>query len=89
MVSPVLEWVPVLAILVLVVEVMAAGVLVIAGLVTRALLLLKFEPVDQEACLRLVRSHPSKGQLASAGVVVSYCLVGNRYIKGRKQYCIP
>jgi hypothetical protein len=85
-VSQVLAVLAVLALagLVLAVEVRAAGVLI-----GRALLLLKFEPGDQEACPRLVRYHPSEGRPASAGVAMCHCLEGDRHPKSHRQCCIP
>lgn len=53
-------------------EVMAADMQV-----AKALLLVKFEPGDQVVCPKPVRSHPSEGRLASAGVVVCHCLEGD------------
>lgn len=77
-----LVWVSGLAVLVLVVGVMAVEV-------TAVLLLLKVEPGDQEACPRLVHSHPSGGRLASAGVVVCHCLEGGRRPESHRQCYIP
>lgn len=52
-------------------------------------LLLKFELGDPEVCPRPVCSHPSGGQLASAGVVVCHCLEGDQHPKSHRRYYIP
>lgn len=82
-----LEWVlvlAVLAVLVLAVEAMAVGVPVPV-----VLLLLMFELEDPEVSPRPVCSHPSAGQLTSAGVVMCHCLEGVRHPKSHRQCYIP
>ena len=89
----------VLAVLVLAVLVLAALVLAVEAMAAEAMapgvtaagvrLLLKFELGDPEACPRPVCSHPSGGQLASAGVAVCHCLEGDRLPKSHRQCYIP
>lgn len=79
----------VLAALVLAVEVMAPRVMAprvtAPGVMAAGVwLLLKFGLGDLEACPRPVYSHPSGGQLASAGVVVCHCLEGDRHPKSHR-----
>lgn len=89
----------VLAALVLAVEVMAPrvmaprvtapGVTAPGVMAAGVWMLLKFELGDLEACPRPVYSHPSGGQLASAGVVVCHCLEGDRHPKSHRRCYIP
>lgn len=78
-----------LAVRAMVEEVIAPRVMALRVTAAGVWMVLKFEPGDPEVSPRPVCSHPSAGQLASAGVVVCHCLEGDQHPKSHRRCYIP